>query len=200
MNPDASKAFNAANISGTQISTASGSMSRASGYLVDQDGYISFPFLGKLEAAGKTKKGLSEEIRMALEERKLLLEPIVGVRYLNYTVSVLGEVAKPSVFTIPNEKVTLLEALGLAGDVTIYAQRDNIMLIREEDSVKKVIRLDLTSDEIFTSPYYYLRSNDIVYVQPNKAKVASTRRVYLWLPVIISSLSLAIVALDILTR
>ena len=128
--------------------------------------------------------------------RKLLLEPIVDIRYLNYRVSVLGEVKNPSVITIPSEKVTLLEALGLAGDLTVYAKRDNILLIREEENVRKLVRLDLTSSEIFTSPYYFLKSNDIIYVEANKSKIASTSRIVQWLPIIISTLSLGIIALD----
>ena len=143
-----------------------------------------------------TKKQLREEITQELTDRKLLLEPIVDVRYLNYKVSVLGEVQNPSVLTIPNEKVSLLEALGLAGDLTIYAKRDNVLLIREENGVKQTHRIDLTTDEIFNSQYYYLQSNDVVYVQPNKSKVASSSRTVLWLPVIISALSFGIIAID----
>ncbi len=196
LNPEATEVFNASNVSVTQTSTATGTTTQASGYLVDQEGFIRFPFLGKIKAAGKSKQALREEITMELADRKLLLEPIVDIRYLNYRVSVLGEVKDPSVLTIPSEKVTLLEALGLAGDLTVYAKRDNILLIREEENVKKLVRLDLTSDEIFTSPYYNLKSNDIIYVEANKAKVASTSNVNQWLPIILSSLSLAVIALD----
>ncbi len=195
-NPEATEVFNASNISVTQTSTATGTTTQASGYLVDEEGFIRFPFLGKIKAAGKTKQKLREEITSELVKRKLLLSPIVDIRYLNYRVSVLGEVKEPSVITIPSEKVTLLEALGLAGDLTVYARRDNILLIREEDNVRKLIRLDLTSDEIFTSPYYVLKSNDIIYVEANKTKVASTSRITLWLPIIVSSLSLAVIAFD----
>ena len=196
LNPEATEVFNASNVSVTQTSTATGTTTQASGYLVDQEGYIRFPFLGKIKAAGKTKQTLREEITKELLDRKLLLEPIVDIRYLNYRVSVLGEVKNPSVLTIPSEKVTLLEALGLAGDLTVYAKRDNILLIREEENIKKLVRLDLTSDEIFTSPYYNLKSNDIIYVEANKSKVASTSRTYQWLPIIVSTLSLAVIALD----
>jgi polysaccharide export outer membrane protein len=97
---------------------------------------------------------------------------------------------------IPNEKVSLLEALSLAGDLTIYAQRDNVLLIREKNGVKELTRIDLTSDDIFTSPNYYLKSNDIIYVQPNKSKVASTSRLLIWLPVIFSALSFGIIAIN----
>lgn len=196
LNPEATEVFNASNLSVTQTSTATGTTSQASGYLVDQEGFIRFPILGKIKAAGKSKQQLREEITGELVERKLLLEPIVDIRYLNYRVSVLGEVKNPSVVTIPSERVTLLEALGLAGDLTVYANRDNILLVREEDNVRKLVRLDLTSDEIFTSPYYNLKSNDIIYVEANKSKVASTSRANQWLPIILSSLSLAVIALD----
>ena len=196
LNPEATEVFNTANLSVTQTSTATGATAQASGYLVDQEGFIRFPFLGKIKAAGKTKQELREEITRELVGRKLLLEPIVDIRYLNYRVSVLGEVKNPSVVTIPSEKVTLLEALGLAGDLTVYANRDNILLIREEENVRKLVRLDLTSNEIFTSPYYNLKSNDIIYVEANKSKIASTSRTMQWLPIILSTLSLGIIALD----
>lgn len=196
LNSEAAKIFNTTNVTATQTSSSSGTTTQASGYLIDKGGFIRFPLLGRIEASGMTKKGLREEITQQLINRKLLLEPIVDVRYLNYRVSVLGEVRNPSVLTIPNEKVTILEALGLAGDLTIYAKRDNVLLIRSEDGVKKTRRIDLTSGEIFTSPYYYLRSNDVIYVQPNKSKVASSGRATQWLPVVISALSLVIVVLN----
>lgn len=196
LNPEASEIFNTPNISATQTSTATGTTSQASGYLVDQDGYIQFPFLGNVMATGLTKKALKNNITEKLITKKLLLDPIVNIRYLNYKVSVLGEVGRPSVLTIPNEKVTLLEALGLAGDLTVYARRDNVLLIREEEGEKRLTRLDLTTDEIFTSPYYYLKSNDIIYVEPNRSKIASTGRVMLWLPAIFSALSLSVIVID----
>lgn len=195
LNPSATEMFNVSNVAITQSSTAMGTTLQQSGYLIDQEGYIRFPFLGKIKAAGLSKKALREEITSRLVNQKFLIEPIVDVRYLNYKVSVLGEVGNPSVLTIPNEKITLLEALSLAGDATIYAQRDNVLLIREENGVKELTRIDLTSDEIFTSPNYYLKSNDIIYVQPNKSKVASTSRLITWIPVIFSALSFGIIAI-----
>ena len=196
INPQAAEMFNVSNVSATQTSTATGATNQASGYLIDPEGFIRFPFLGKLKAAGKTKQELREDITQELVERKLLLEPIISIRYLNFKVSVLGEVKNPSVLTIPNEKVTLLEALGLAGDLTIYAKRDNVLLIREKGDKTTTFRIDLTSDSIFTSPNYYLDSNDIIYVSPNKSKVASTGRALQWLPVIFSIVSLAIIGVD----
>lgn len=191
LNPEATEIFN---ISNTRYQ--SGIDNQASGFLINNEGYISFPVLGKIKAAGKTKQELEEEITRELVNRKLLLEPIVEIRYLNFRVSVMGEVKDPSVLTIPSEKVTLLEALSLAGDLTIYAKRDNILLIREEDNIKKLRRIDLTTDDIFTSPNYYLKPNDIIYVEPNKSKIATSSRVTQWLPIIISVLSLTVIALD----
>src|SRR5680860_3627 len=136
LNPEAGEIFNVSNLTAAQTSSSTGTTTQASGYLIDREGFIRFPLLGKLQASGITKKELREEITKQLIDKKLLLEPIVDVRYLNYKVSVLGEVRNPSVLTIPNEKVTILEALGLAGDLTIYAKRDNVLLIRERDGIK----------------------------------------------------------------
>jgi polysaccharide export outer membrane protein len=102
------------------------------------------------------------------------------------------------VVAVPSEKISLLEALALAGDLTIYARRDNVMVIREENGQRIIKRIDLNTTSLFTSPYYYLKSNDIVYVEPNKSKVASSGRANQWLPVIFSVLSFGIIALDII--
>ncbi|MFD2248004.1 polysaccharide biosynthesis/export family protein [Pontibacter ruber] len=200
LNPQATEIFNALNSSGPRGSSSATVNTQAVGYLVDQDGYIQFPYLGKVKAAGLTKKALREGMRDELINRKLLLDPTIDIRYLNYKVSVLGEVARPSVFTIPNEKITLLEALGLAGDLTIFANRENILLIREENGKKKLNRINLTTDEIFTSPYYYLKSNDIIYVEPNNSKIQSVSPAKLWLPVVFSGVSVIVIAIDRLTR
>ncbi len=195
VNPEAAEIFNSSRNSNAQSSTNAGNTTRVSGYLVDQDGYINFPILGQIKAAGISKKELREEITGQLVSKKLLLSPIVEIRYLNYKVSILGEVKNPSVLNVPSEKISLLEALGMAGDITIYGRRDNVTLIREENGVKKIIKLNLTTNEIFNSPYYYLQSNDIIYVQPNGAKVASSTGTKDWIPVILSGISLTIIAL-----
>lgn len=200
MNPEASEIFNVSSATNFRASSATSTISQSPGYLVDSEGYVQFPFLGRIKAAGLTKKAFQQGISNEIVRRKLLLDPIVDVRYLNYKVSVLGEVAHPAVLTVPNEKLTLLEALGLAGDLTIYAKRNNVLLIREEAGVKKLIRIDLTTNELFTSPYYYLKSNDIIYVEPNETKIASAGAARQWLPIIISSLTLVVVSIDRLTR
>ena len=174
LNPKATEIFNPANTDNADPSaTSKQDMSR--GYLVDTDGNIYFPLLGSIKAQGLTKSQLKDKIRNLSIEKKILLDPIVNIRFLNFRVTVLGEVGKPTVIPIPNEKISLLEALGLAGDLTIYGNRKNVMVIREEiipgqKEQRSIKRLDLNSAELFTSPYYYLQSNDIVYVNPTKLK------------------------------
>lgn len=193
VNSDAADLFNAPSNNSNQSSTNSGNTTRVSGYLVDQEGFINFPILGKIKAAERGKNELRDEITSLLLDKKLLLDPIVDIRYLNYKVSVLGEVKNPSVLNVPSEKISLLEALGMAGDITIFGRRDNITLIREENGVKRVHKINLTTNEIFSSPFYYLQSNDIIYVQPNGAKVASSSGTKDWIPVVLSAISLAII-------
>lgn len=196
VNPEAAEIFNISNTNTSRSSTVSGTTAQVSGYLVNQDGFIRFPILGNIKAVGITKEELRKDITAQLENRKLLLEPIVDIRYLNFKVSILGEVKDPSVLTIPDEKISLFEALGLAGDITVYGNRKNVSIIREEEyGVKKLTRIDLTTNEIFTSPYYYLRPNDVVYVEANKAKVASSSQANLWIPVVLSAISLAIITI-----
>jgi polysaccharide biosynthesis/export protein len=193
-NPTASQYFN----SSTTITTQSlnYTTTQATGFLVNQDGYIEYPMLGKIKAAGLRKKQLKEKIAATLVENRLLLDPLVTVRYLNFKVTVLGEVAHPAVLNVPDEKISLLQALGLAGDMTMYAKRDNVMILREEDGKRTVKRLNLLSTDILTSPYYYLKSNDVVYVEPNQAKASSTSNAKTWLPAILSALSFTVVILD----
>ncbi len=195
-NPEASAMFNPQISGGNNNQSLSTDQASNTGYLVNTEGYIQFPILGNIKAAGLTKTNLEESITKILLQKGLLRDPVVSIRFLNFRVTVLGEVNKPSVVTMPNEKLSLLEALGLAGDITIFGNRQNVMVIREENQQKILKRLDLNSTEIFTSPYYYLRSNDIVYVEPNKAKVASTSRSSQWLPILLSGLSFAAIVAD----
>ena len=139
-------------------------------YLVDNEGKINFPVLGELKVGGLTKRE-AEELIIEKLKPYLTETPIVTVRMVNYKISVLGEVAHPGTFTINNEKVNLLEALAMAGDMTVWGVRDNVKLIRESaDGKQEIITLDLNSAETILSPYYWLQQNDIIYVTPNKAK------------------------------
>jgi len=166
------------------------------GYLVNSEGSIQFPILGNIKAEGLTKNQLKDKITKALVDAKQLVDPIVTIRFANFRVTILGEVNHPTVVNVPNEKISLLEAIGLAGDLTIYGKRQNVMIIREEKEQKIIKRVDLNSAEIFTSPYYYLQSNDIVYVEPNKTKIASVSRGNQILPIVLSGLSLAVIAVQ----
>jgi polysaccharide export outer membrane protein len=179
-NPGATQIFNP--------STATSNLP-AGGYLVNQQGYIEFPMLGLVKAADLTKRQLKENITKSILQNQLLLDPVVTIRYLNFRVTVLGEVAKPSVVSVADEKISLLEALGMAGDMTIYAKRDNVLIIREEGGKRKTKRVDLTSRNLLTSPYYYLKSNDVVYVEPGLAKASNASATRQWLPIIFSTIS-----------
>jgi polysaccharide biosynthesis/export protein len=197
-NATASQPFNTVVTVSTQ--TLGYTATQAAGYLVDQEGYIDLPMLGRIKAAGLTKQVLKDNITKVLVDNKYLLFPIVNVRYLNYKVTVLGEVARPMVVNVPDEKINILEALGFAGDLTIYARRDNIALIREEQGKRIVRRLDLNSGNLLTSPYYYLLPGDIIYVEPNKSKVSQASNTRTWLPVALSGLGLVVILADRLTN
>jgi len=159
----------------------------ANTYLVDAAGNIEMPLIGSITVAGKSTQIAKAEIKTLLE--KYLTDPTVNMRIRNFKVTVLGEVLNPGVYTIPNEKITLVEALGLAGDMTIFARRVNVLVIREETGQRKFVKLDLTSKAFFESEYYYLHSNDILYVEPGKGKFASADAWYKILPIVFSGLT-----------
>ncbi|HYH13698.1 MAG TPA: SLBB domain-containing protein, partial [Flavisolibacter sp.] len=154
------------------------------------------PVLGQIKAAGMTKKALAAYLTKQLIDRKLLVDPIISVRKTNFHVTVLGEVNRPAVISVPNEKINIMEAIGMAGDLTISAKRNNVLLIREEGGIKIAQRINLNSSNILTSPYYHLRSNDIVYVEPNKAKISTNSHGRQLIPFILSSVSFAVFVLD----
>lgn len=143
-------------------------------YLVNNKGEIDFPVIGRLKVGGLTKNEAEDLIREQLQPY-LKESPIVTVRMANYKISVLGEVNRPGTFTVGNEKVNILEALAMAGDMTVYGVRDNVKLIREDAKGKReIINLNLNNAELVVSPYYYLRQNDIIYVTPNKTKAKNS--------------------------
>ena len=141
-------------------------------YLVSVDGTIEFPLIGSVKLAGMTRTEATEHLKELLS--KYVKEPIVNIRILNFKVSVLGEVGRPGTFNIEDERITVLEALGLAGDMTIFGDRKNVKIIREENGVKTYGELDFTSSAIINSPFYYLQQNDVVIVSPNKAQIQSS--------------------------
>ena len=144
-------------------------------YLVDNNGEINFPVLGRLKVCNMTIREVESFIQTKLKPYIVNEVPIVTVRMVNYKISVLGEVNNPGTFTFSNEKVNILEALAMAGDMTIYGVRDDVKLIRENvNGERRIIKLNLTNAAIVTSPYYYLEQNDIIYIKPNKTKAKNS--------------------------
>lgn len=197
---EASMEFNPHLRNSIRSTTATGQSSEQGGYLVSADGTINMPYLGKIKAAGLTQDQLKDNITNMILSKKLLIEPLVEIRYLNFEITVLGEVARPTVITVHSDKISMLKALGLAGDLTIYGKRENVLLVREEGGVKKTRHINLNSADFFNSPYYYLQPNDVVYVAPNKIKMTQATRNPQMIPIIISTLSLAAIVIDRLTR
>ncbi|MCW3464658.1 polysaccharide biosynthesis/export family protein [Chitinophaga nivalis] len=162
------------------------------GYLVDKDGNVVLPVIGKIPVKGKTTDVVRDEI--TAKAAQYYRDPVVTVRFSNFKITVLGEVAKPSTYIMPNEKVTLLDAIGVAGDLTIYGKRENVLLIRDKEGKKEFVRFNLNESNLFTSPYFYLRQGDVVYVEPAKSKVANTDMAQVKrISIIASALSLLIV-------
>ena len=178
VNPEASAPFNlivrnTLTNSSSSIGTSSGSLQT---YLVSNDGTIDFPVLGTLQVGGLTKleceKRIHDKILPYLNANE---NPVVTVRMSNYKISVLGEVNRPGMFTVGNEKINIFEALAQSGDLTIYGVRNNVKLIREDaNGRKEIYTLNLNDASIINSPYYYLQQNDIIYVEPNKVKAQNS--------------------------
>jgi len=144
-------------------------------YLVDTDGNIDFPVLGKIKAGGMTRKELGDLLLEKMASAFSKEQPIITIRIVNYSVNVLGEVSKPGKFETANERMTIFDALAMAGDMTVYGRRDNVMVLRENsDGLKQYIPVNLNDKDIIYSPAYYLEQNDVVYVEPNKSKSNSS--------------------------
>ena len=164
------------------------------GYLIDAEGNVDFPVIGKVKLGGLTRQAAIDFLKEQL--KPYLSNPTIIVRILNYKITVLGEVKNPGTFTIPNERVTLLEAIGIAGDLQITGLRKNVIVIREIDGKRTETLVDLTSKELFSSPVFYLQQNDVVYVEPNRAKrnssIINTSNVSLAISVISLFVTMAI--------
>lgn len=170
----------------------------APGYLIDSNGNIEFPVVGQVKIAGLSRTKAIELLKNEL--KPYLNNPTIIIRVLNFKVTVLGEVKTPGTFTIPNERVTLPEALGIAGDLLITAKRKTIKVIRDVDGKKSEYTVDLTSKDLFNSPVYYLNQNDLIYVEPNRAKINSSVVNPANAGIVISAVSLIITVLALITR
>ncbi len=148
-----------------------GQQASSTGYLVDQDGKVEIPMLGNIKLIGLTTAKARDLVRT--EASKFYKNPTVQVRFSNFKFTIIGDVNRPGTFTIPTEKFSILDALGTASDLAISGKRDNVMLIRENNGKKEIVRLDLTSTNLLKSPYFYLKQNDVIYVEPGPVRVQS---------------------------
>ncbi len=179
------------------ISSAEGNNAATAGYLVSKDGYITMPILGQLKVAGLNREELVLKIKNELKDA--IKNPTIDVQILNFKISVLGEVLNPGQFTVNGNRISVFDALSLAGDLTIFGKRKDILIIRENDGVKTFIRIDITNPDFINSPYYYLTQNDVVYIEPNKAKISSGK-INPNLSIAISATSLVITIIALLSR
>ena len=171
-NPELVAMFNLPVISyqaGSEVVAGTGQQ-RLLGYVVDNDGNIDFPVLGPIKVAGLTRWELSELIKNRLINEGLLTDAVVTVEFMNFKVSVIGEVNSPGTYTLTNDKVTILQAISLARDLTIFGQRENVCVIREREGERVIYEINLCDVSMFNSPAYYLQQNDVVYVQPSEIK------------------------------
>lgn len=168
LDPEAVKPFNLASVPYSLSLIETRTNMRMQTYIVDKDGNIDFPVLGKVKIGGLTRQDATELLESKIAD--YVKDPLVNIRITNFTISVLGEVNDPGSFIIQDEKVTLAEALGMAGDLTIYGRRDNILLVREIEGIKKFSIINLTSVRSLSASTFGLKQNDIIYVEPNNAK------------------------------
>ena len=196
-NPEIAAPYNLKSISLDDNFDESKGNDKIQTYIIDTNGNIEIPILGSIHLAGLTKTEAVLKIKEELKEH--VKDAVVNLRILNFKISVLGEVSKPGSYAVKSERITILEALSLAGDLTIYGKRNNILLIREQNGNKIMERIDITKSDFINSPYYYLSQNDVVYVEPNKTRV-NTSLIGPNLTVGISAISLIITIIALTTR
>jgi polysaccharide export outer membrane protein len=169
--PETAIPFNLSTISIPSAGSANAAQGQLTmqSYLVDAAGTIDFPVLGKLSVGGLSRTGLMQLLESKIS--KYIKNPIINIRVMNFKVSVQGEVNSPGTYSVSSERITLIEAISMAKDLTIYGKRDNILVIREVNGVKSYNRIDITKAEFIHSPFYYLAQNDVVYVEPNKTRI-----------------------------
>lgn len=169
--PELAVPFNSAtsynSLTGANVSSAASSQALQM-RTVDEEGMLDMPVIGKIECKGKTRSELAQEIADKIREGGYISDPTVNIQFADMKISVIGEVARPGQYDITNDRISLLDALSLAGDLTIYGVRSDVKVIREENGVRTTASLDLTSQDIYDSPYFYLQQNDVIYVKPNK--------------------------------
>lgn len=166
------KPFNLPSVAFSSTTNSATGISVQQSYLIDSKGEIDFPILGKLKLVGLTKEEGITLLRNKISP-KYVKNTTINIRISNFKITITGDVKNPGTYTLPNERVSILDAIGMAGDLNISGQRDNILVVREEGTKKVTYRVDLRSNNIYTSPVYYLQQNDVIYVEPNRAKIQS---------------------------
>lgn len=194
-NPESDIVFNTPN------NIVANGQNQVTGYLVDKSGFIYYPFLGRIKVTGLTKEQLRDTLVTQITSKRLLIDPIVNIRFSNFRVTILGEVKAPGVVSAPDERLSLLEALGKAGDLTPYARKENVLVIREEAGKKVVKRINLNDqDELFQSQYYYLKTNDVVYAESNAARVSGSERSTQVFSYVLSGVTLLVAITSLILR
>lgn len=196
-NAEAAAPFNLPSLITQSTTEFDNQQMRINSYLIDSKGDIQFPIIGSLKLGGLTRSEAISKMETALT--KYIKDPKINLRILNFKITVTGEVKQPGLRTINSERITLVEALAMSGDLTEYGRRDNVMVIREKDGKKEIGRVDLTKADFISSPYYYLSQNDHVYVEPNKTKVNASS-VGPNTGIIISAISLLLTVVAIIIR
>jgi polysaccharide export outer membrane protein len=191
--PELTMLLNSNNLGGTQ-QTNQGNISITAGYYVANNETIEFPKLGVLATAGLNFNNLERIIEKGLSD--YVKDVAVTVRRMNFRITVLGEVNRPGLYNIPYDRINILQAIGNAGDLTIFGKRDNVLLVRETVQGKETVRLSLYDKELLNSPYYYLKSGDVVYIEPNKTRVNTNTTFFQVWPTIISSVSVLLVIVN----
>ena len=198
LDPEAVLPYNLPSVSyATPTSSTEPTVASYQYYTVDAQGCIDFPVLGKLHVEGLTKSEVIRLVQQKLEGQ--IVNPIVSMRFLNAKVTVLGEVRSPGNYSLNNGRMTLLEALGAAGDITQYGRRDNVLVIRDNRGELEFARVDLSTNDLFASPYFYLQQNDVVVVEPNQARATSNQSMGLWLSMVGTVASAATVVVSVLS-
>lgn len=179
-------------------STGGGGRNQPLGYLVDPLGNVEIPLVGKTKLSGMTL----EEAGVVIKEKlnKYLKEPTVNVRHLNHKFTVIGEVTRPGVYNLLDNHTTLPEVIGMAGDLTVFGRRTNVMLIRTTESKREVFRIDLTSRKLLDSPFYFIQNNDVIYVETLPGKITSTDRTVQLLPIFLGLTSTLLVIVNLILR
>lgn len=198
-NPEVSEPFNIPRftLSSNTVSGGTNNNNLLLTYLVDANGYVQMPKIGNVKVSGLTRTQAIEHLTSIL--RDYIKNPMVSLRIANFKYAVLGEVSKPGTFTIESERVTIFDAIANAGDLTVYGERQNIKIVREIEGKKEIAIVNITDTDIINSPYYYLKQNDVVYVEPNQVKLNSSK-FGPSVSITISIISLAVSAILIFTR